>query len=178
MAATSCRELDSTDICDSEKVADVAFTALACHMVPQAPSADPDGARLSATTQNALLSGSPRTTKSGSGGYRSQSSLTAPSPTSRSTSTRCSAAVSTNRSRCTRGCGSTGDSLRCKPSARPDPSAKYSVRHSSLRHSSESTRPSAAVQKATARGMSTTPITGIPSRNMAWSLCLHAPRNT
>ena len=63
------------------------------------------------------------TMKSGSGGYSPQSSLLAPSATSLSTSASCSAVVSTNRSRWIRGRASTGDSLRCKPSARPDPSA-------------------------------------------------------
>src|SRR3954469_3273009 len=68
-----------------------------------------------------------------------------------------------------RGCISTGDSLRCEPSARPEPSAWCSVLQFSLRHSSDCTRSSAAVQKATARGTFTTPITGNPSLSIAWA---------
>lgn len=42
---------------------------------------------------------------------------------SRAISASCSEVVSTSRSRWMRGCVSTGDSLRCNPSARPEPSA-------------------------------------------------------
>lgn len=68
------------------------------------------------------------------------------------------------------GCGSAGEALRSRPSAGPEPSGWTSVRQVSLLRSSAATRFNAAVQKATARGRSVTPMTGIPSLSMSASL--------
>jgi hypothetical protein len=54
---------------------------------------------LASSTQNRFPSGSARTTKSGSTGYKSHSATVAPSPTRRSISVACSSASSTMRSR-------------------------------------------------------------------------------